>query len=72
MQIMSVYFVQQAVVRELHITTAANLPNMFLIDIAPSEVAGVRALLKRATRRRRRPRAYPYRPARAWMAAGDR
>ena len=46
MQIMSVYFVQQAVVRELHITTAANLPNMFLIDIAPSEVAGVRALLK--------------------------
>ena len=45
MQIMTVYFVQQAAVQELHISTAANLPNVFLIDIATSEVAGVRALL---------------------------
>ncbi len=47
MQIMTVYFVQQAAVRELHISTAANLPNVFLIDIASNEVDGVRALLAR-------------------------
>ncbi len=46
MQIMAVYFVQQAVVNELHISTAANLPNMFLIDIASTEVEGIRMLLK--------------------------
>ena len=45
MQIMTVYFVQQAAVRELHISTAANLPNVFLLDIASSEVDSVRALL---------------------------
>lgn len=46
MLIMSVYFVQQTVVRELHISVASNLPNMFLVDIAGSEVEGVRKLLK--------------------------
>ena len=46
MQIMTVYLVQQAVVKELHISAAPNLPNVFLIDITPEEVAGVRALLK--------------------------
>lgn len=45
MLIMTVYFVQQTVVRELHISVAANLPNMFLIDIANTEVEGLRALL---------------------------
>ena len=45
MQIMTVYFVQQAAVRELHISTAANLPNVFLVDIASNEVDGVRTLL---------------------------
>ena len=50
MLMMTVYFVQQAAVRELHITTAAKLPNMFLIDIAASEVDGVRALLAAAAR----------------------
>ena len=45
MQIMAVYFVQQTVVREMQISTAANLPNMFLIDIATHEVDGVRTLL---------------------------
>ena len=33
MQIMTVYLVQQAVVRELHIPAAPNLPNVFLVDI---------------------------------------
>ncbi|WP_158794713.1 ABC transporter permease [Granulicella sp. L60] len=46
MQIMTVYLVQQAVVTELHISAAPNLPNVFLIDIANNEVDGVRALLK--------------------------
>src|SRR6185312_7756475 len=46
MQIMSVYLVQQAVVTELHISSAPNLPNVFLVDITPSEIDGVRVLLK--------------------------
>src|SRR5580704_4359606 len=46
MQIMTVYLVQQAVVRELHISSAPNLPNVFLVDITNGEVDGVRALLK--------------------------
>ena len=46
MQIMAVYFVQQSVVRELHISSAPNLPNVFLIDITPDEIDGVRTLIK--------------------------
>jgi putative ABC transport system permease protein len=46
MQIMTVYLVQKAVVSELHISAAPNLPNVFLIDITNSEIEGVRTLLK--------------------------
>ena len=46
MQIMTVYLVQQAVVSELHLSSAPNLPNVFLVDITSDEIAGVRALLK--------------------------
>jgi len=46
MQIMTVYLVQKAVVSELHISSAPNLPNVFLIDITNSEVDGIRTLLK--------------------------
>ncbi len=46
MQIMTVYLVQRAVVQELHISAAPNLPNVFLVDITPEEIDGVRALLK--------------------------
>ncbi len=46
MQIMSVFLVQQAVVRELHLSSAPNLPNVFLVDVTPSEVEGVHRLLK--------------------------
>ena len=46
MQIMTVYLVQQAVVKELHISAAPDLPNVFLIDIASDEVDGLRRLLK--------------------------
>ena len=47
MQIMTVYLVQQAVVRELHISSAPDLPNVFLIDITSEEIAGVRDQLER-------------------------
>jgi putative ABC transport system permease protein len=43
---MSVYLVQQAVVSELHLSSAPNLPNVFLVDITNDEVEGVRRLLK--------------------------
>src|SRR5216683_6958144 len=46
MQIMTVYLVQQAVVSELHISSAPNLPNVFLIDITNDEINGMRTLLK--------------------------
>jgi putative ABC transport system permease protein len=46
MQIMTVYLVQQAVVKELHLASAPNLPNVFLVDITPEEIDGVRTLLK--------------------------
>src|SRR5882757_10523144 len=46
MQIMTVYLVQQAVVSELHISSAPNLPNVFLIDITNDEIKGMRTLLK--------------------------
>ena len=44
MQIMTVYLVQKAVVSELHISAAPNLPNVFLIDITNGEVNGISAL----------------------------
>jgi putative ABC transport system permease protein len=46
MQIMTVYLVQRAVVNELHISAAPNLPNVFLVDVANSEIDGMRRLLK--------------------------
>ncbi len=45
MQIMTVYLVQEAVVVELHISSAPTLPNVFLIDITNEEIGGVTALL---------------------------
>jgi putative ABC transport system permease protein len=46
MQIMTVFLMQLAIVNELHISSAPNLPNVFLVDIADSEINGMRALLK--------------------------
>jgi putative ABC transport system permease protein len=45
MQIMTVYLVQKDAVKEMNISAAPNLPNVFLIDIADSEISGVKALL---------------------------
>jgi len=46
MQIMTVYLVQRAVVNELQISSAPNLPNVFLVDISNTEIDGMRTLLK--------------------------
>jgi putative ABC transport system permease protein len=46
MQIMLVFLMQHAVVRQLHISSAPNLPNIFLIDITNEEIGGVSDLLK--------------------------
>jgi putative ABC transport system permease protein len=46
MQIMTVYLVQQSVVTDLHISSAPNLPNMFLVDITNDEIEGIKTLLK--------------------------
>ncbi len=46
MQIMTVFFMQHAVVQQLQISSAPNLPNIFLVDIANDEIAGMRKLLK--------------------------
>lgn len=45
MQIAAVSMVQRSIVGEMQATTAAKLPNIFLIDISTAEVAGVRSLL---------------------------
>ena len=45
MQIATVSMVQRSIVGEMQATTAAKLPNLFLIDISSDEVAGVRSLL---------------------------
>ena len=45
MQIMLVFLMQHAVVQQLQLSSAPNLPNLFLIDIADNEITGMRALL---------------------------
>jgi putative ABC transport system permease protein len=45
MLIAAVSMVQHSIVGEMQATTAARLPNLFLIDISSDEVAGVRSLL---------------------------
>lgn len=46
MLLLSVYFVQKAFVSDLNMVTRAGLPNVFLIDISPDEVAPLSSLLK--------------------------
>ncbi|HET9086727.1 MAG TPA: FtsX-like permease family protein [Acidobacteriaceae bacterium] len=45
MLIMSVYFVQQAIVRDLNDTGSRKIPNIFLVDISLEELPGVQKLL---------------------------
>ena len=48
MQIMMVFLMQHAVVKQLQISSAPNLPNLFLVDIANQEVEDMRKLLTHA------------------------
>ena len=45
MQIMLVFLMQHAVVQQLQISSAPNLPNIFLVDITDAEIGGMRKLL---------------------------
>jgi putative ABC transport system permease protein len=45
MLILAVYLMQSAIVREMHNEVASDTPNVFLIDIAPEELAGVESML---------------------------
>ncbi|MGC2503240.1 MAG: FtsX-like permease family protein [Silvibacterium sp.] len=45
MLILAVFLMQSAVVREMRSDVAAGTPNIFLVDIAPEEIAGVKSLL---------------------------
>jgi len=45
MQIMLVFLMQHAVVQQLHISAAPDIPNIFLVDITDDEIGGMRSLL---------------------------
>lgn len=45
MLILAVYLMQSAVVQEMHSEVAPDTPNVFLVDISPDEIAGVKSLL---------------------------
>ncbi len=45
MQIASVFLLSHALIQELKLSTQPTLPNVFLIDIAPTEIDGVRSIL---------------------------
>jgi putative ABC transport system permease protein len=45
MLILSVFITQRAIVVSMQTTMASGIPNVFLIDIAPDEIAGVRKLV---------------------------
>jgi putative ABC transport system permease protein len=47
MLILTVYLMQSAVVREMRSEVAPGTPNIFLVDIAPEEIAGVKSLLSK-------------------------
>jgi putative ABC transport system permease protein len=44
---MTVFFMQKTILSDLRQTTPKDLPNVFLVDIAPSEIDGVRALVNK-------------------------
>ncbi len=48
MQIMLVFLMQHAVVQQLQISAAPNIPNIFLVDIADDEIEGMRTLIQKS------------------------
>ncbi len=59
MQIASVFFMSHALINELKLSTQPTLPNIFLIDISPSEIDGVQSLLKQQPEVRGEPELLP-------------
>lgn len=49
MQIMMVFLMQNAIVKQLHISSAPNIPNIFLVDITNEEIGGLRTLLSNSS-----------------------
>jgi len=49
MLILAVFLMQSAIVREMHNDVSADTPNIFLVDIAPEELSGVKSLLAKQT-----------------------
>jgi len=47
MLILAVFLMQNSVVREMRSAAAPDTPNLFLVDISPDEVAGVKALVEK-------------------------
>jgi putative ABC transport system permease protein len=47
MLILAVFLMQSSVVRDMQSAAAPDTPNMFLVDISPSEVNGVRTLVEK-------------------------
>jgi putative ABC transport system permease protein len=47
MLILAVFLMQASVVREMHSAAAPDTPNMFLVDISPDEVNGVRTFVEK-------------------------
>jgi len=45
MLILAVFLMQSAIVRQMHNDVSSETPNIFLIDIAPEELSGVKSLL---------------------------
>ena len=45
MLILAVFLMQGSIVRQIHSDVAPDTPNIFLVDIAPEEVAGVKAFI---------------------------
>ena len=45
MLILAVFLMQSAIVREMHNDVSSDTPNIFLVDIAPEELSGVKSLL---------------------------
>lgn len=45
MLILAIYLMQGAIVRQMHNEVAPDTPNVFLVDMSPNQVAGVRSLI---------------------------
>lgn len=70
MQVALVFFLGQAFTHELKLSTRPNLPNVFLVDIADTELAGMQSLLKQQSEVRGTPEFVPVIPSRILSVDG--